>query len=323
MLPSASDNLNTELLRLLVYLDAPGIIEKGLALMADARPPELPGWAGLITRNQRYGGTIQKMLDNHPPSQKINYALMLRNIRYGWSMDQREAYFTFINEAAKHTGGASYDGFLSNIRDEALANCSEAERAALAPITGQSLVALPEFEITELEGADKPWTLRSALAAVKKNGLEGRSFENGRNGFYATGCVVCHRFDGAGGGIGPDLSSVHSKFSMADLLEAIIDPNKDISDQYGSSIVTLRDGTWVQGIVVDNSGSKEEGELEVYTSDPNADAVLVKTADVKSIEASEVSQMPEGLANFLSEYELLDLLAYLVSRGDREAAVFK
>ncbi len=323
LLPSKSDNLNTELLRLLVYLDAPGIIEKGIALMADARPPVLPDWAELITRNRRYGGTIEKMLANHPPSKKIYYALMLRNIRYGWSMEQRETYFTFINEAAGHTGGASYGGFLANIRDEALANCSDAEKLALAPITGQNLEALPEIEITPPKGPDKPWTLRRAVAAVNKHGLEGRSFENGRNGFYAVGCIACHRFDGAGGGVGPDLSSVSSKFSMADLLEAIIDPNKDISDQYGSSIVTLENGTVVQGIVIDNSGGKEEAELEVYTSDPNADAILIKTADVKTIEESKVSQMAAGLADFLNEDELLDLLAYLVSRGDPEAGVFK
>jgi len=323
LLPAQSDALNAELVNVLVYLDAPGIIEKGLALLADAEPPQLPDWAELLRRNQGYGGTIQQMLDNHPPSQKINYALMLRNVRYGWSMEQREAYFTFINDAAKYPGGASYSGFLTNIRDEALENCSEAEKVALAPITGQSLEGVPDFEIRDLEGASTPWTRESALAAVRQRGLAGRNFENGRNSFYAAACAACHRFDGAGGAVGPDLSTVSNKFSMPDLLEAIIEPNNAISDQYSSSIVTLENGTELEGIVVNTSGSEEVGRMAVYTSDPKAEPIMVLTADVVSIEPSRISQMPEGLADFMNEDEFLDLLAYLMSRGNPDADMFK
>lgn len=323
MLPSKSDNLNAELLQTLVYLDAPGVIEKGLALMAEARPEAIPNWAELLRRNQGYGGTILAMLDNHPPSRKINYALMLRNVRYGWTMPQREAYFQFINDAAQYPGGASYSGFLANIRDEALANCSEAEKIALAPITGQSLEAAPAFEVKELKGTDTPWTLETALEAVRKKGLSGRNFESGRNAYYAAGCVQCHRFDGAGGAVGPDLSSVSNKFSIQDILEAIVEPNNVISDQYGSSIVTMNDFTEYEGIVVNHSGSEEEGRMTIYPRDLNAEPIEVKTADVESIEASRLSQMPEGLLDFMSEDEMLDLLAYLQSRGNPEASVFK
>jgi putative heme-binding domain-containing protein len=321
-LPSDSDDLNTELVRVLVYLDAPGIIEKGLALMADSRSPRIPEWAELISRNQGYGGTIQKVLDNHPPIQKINYAFMLRNVRYGWSMEHREDYFEFINEAAKHPGGSSYPGFLKNIREEALANCSEAEKLALAPITGQSLETLPAFDVKPAKGPGQEWTLEGALASVKKRALKTRDFKNGRNAFYAVGCAKCHHFDGAGGGVGPDLSSVSSKFSIADLLEAIVDPGKDISDQYGSSVIELNNGDYIDGIVVNHSGSKEEGEISIYTADLTADAIVVKTADIKSIEASTISQMPDGLLDVLNENEMLDLLAYLRSRGNPDDSAF-
>jgi len=323
MLPSKSDDLNAELLQVLVYLDAPGIIEKGLALMAEARPEVIPDWAELLRRNQGYGGTILAMLDNHPPSRKINYAFMLRNVRYGWTMPQREAYFQFINDASKYPGGASFSGFLENIRDEALANCSEAEKLALAPITGQSLQAPPEFEVKPLTGSGTPWTVESALAAVQKRGLSKRNFENGRNAYFASGCVQCHRFDGAGGAVGPDLSSVSNKFSINDILEAIVEPSKVISDQYGSSIVTMKDFTEYEGIVVNNSGSEEEGRMTIYPKGLNTEPVEVKTADVESIEVSRLSQMPQGLLDAMSEDELLDLLAYLQSRGNPEASVFK
>lgn len=323
LLPASSDAMNSELLQMLVYLDAPGVVDKGMALIADKRPDAIPDWAELLKRNQGYGGTIQKMLDDHPPTRGINYAFILRNARHGWTMPAREAYFTFINAASQHPGGASFPGFLSNIRDDALTTCSDEERVALAAITGKSLQPAPNFEVHDPQGASTPWTLDSALAAVKTRGLSKRNFENGRNGFYAAQCITCHRFDGAGGAVGPDLSTVANKFSTADLLESIIDPNKVISDQFGSSIVLMNDGTEYQGIVVDNSGSKEEGEIQIYTSDPKAKAVTVKTKDVESIERSRLSQMPEGLADMLNEDELLDLLAYLMSRGNPEANVFK
>jgi putative heme-binding domain-containing protein len=322
LLPAQDENTNTELCRLLIYLDAPGIVDKGMALLANAPDPEIPDWARVIKRNQDYGGTIRAMLDNHPPSPKIKYAFMLRNVSYGWTMKERQDYFNFINEAAKYPGGASYAGFLKNIRDEALANCSEAEKVALAPITGQSLEAGPPFEVKKTKGASKPWTLSRAKAAVRK-GLHSRNYEDGRNGFYAAGCVKCHRFDGAGGAVGPDLSTVSNKFSLNDLLTAILDPSRDISDQYGSKMVTTKDGELYDGIVIDHSGSQEEGEIQIYTSDLNAKPVVVKSADIESIEDSKVSQMPEGLIDVLDKDELLDLLAYLMSRGDPDDKVFK
>ncbi len=323
LLPASTDAMNSELLQMLVYLDAPGIVEKGMALIADKRPDAIPDWAELLKRNQGYGGTIQKMLDNHPPTRSIGYAFILRNARHGWTLPQREAFFTFINEASQFPGGASFPGFLSNIRDDALTTCTDEERTALAAITGKSLQPLPDFEVRVPEPAATPWTLESAVAAVKKRGLSKRNFEKGRNNFYAVGCAVCHRFDGAGGAVGPDLSTVANKFSTTDLLEAIIDPNKVISDQYGSSIVTLEDGTEYQGIVIDHSGAKEEGEIQIWTSDIKVEPILVKTKDVASVERSRLSQMPQDLANFMNEDELLDLLAYLMSRGNPEASVFK
>lgn len=323
LLPSSNDTLNTELVRVLVYLDAPGIVDKGMELLINAPPTVMPDWAELIKRNTSYGGTIQKVLDNTPPQAGINYALMLRNVRYGWSMEQREAYFSFINEASKYPGGSSFPGFLKNIRDEALANCSDAEKVALAPITGQSLDALPQFEITDPEGPYREMTLAEAKDRVRDRHLKGRDFENGRNAFFAVGCAECHRFDGLGGAVGPDLSSVSGKFSIADLLEAIVEPNNAISDQYGSSLVETRNGDLYEGLVVDESGSKEEGEIQIYTTDPNADPILVKTADIKSIEESPISQMPEGLLNALNDNEVRDLVAYLLSRGNQEDPMFK
>ena len=79
LLPSDDGDINTELVRLLVYLNAPTVIEKTLALITNRDEPEIPDWSELASRNARYGRTVQAVLDNHPPSREIGYALMLRN----------------------------------------------------------------------------------------------------------------------------------------------------------------------------------------------------------------------------------------------------
>ena len=328
LLPSSSDNVNAELVRLLVYLDAPNIIEKTLALLADAKPTAIPDWAELIKRNAGYGGTIAKMLGNHPPLAKINYAFMLRNVRYGWSMDQRRTYFAFINEAGTFNGGNQYANFLGYIREDALVNCSDAEKVALADLTGQNLQPLPEFEVQPTHPVDTPWTVASAEAAVNKNGLSGRNFNNGRNAYNAIACILCHSFDGAGGAIGPDLTSVNGKFSVHDLLEAIIEPSVVISDQYSSRIVEMNNGDYYDGIVINTSGSRkaedDDGtdEVQIFIKGQE-EPILVKSGDIKSVTESTISQMPEGLADMLNEEELLDLIAYLMSRGNTEDPMFK
>ncbi len=72
--------------------------------------------------------------------------------------------------------------------------------------------------------------------------LKGRDFKRGQNLYHATSCSKCHRMAGEGGAIGPDLSTAAKKFSIADLADAIVEPSKVISDQYGSQQVVH--GRW-------------------------------------------------------------------------------
>ena len=318
LFPAKSPNLNTELAQILVYLDAPDVVSRTMELIRNPSKPIAPDWFELIARNGRYGGSIRKLLDNPTPAQEIGYAFLLRNVRYGWTTKERREYVTFLNNAGKFSGGNSYAGFLTNIRTAALQNASEAERAALADLTGETIAAKPDFAITPPKGPGQVWTVASALAALEEKGaMQGRDFNSGRNLHYATACASCHHFDGSGGSVGPDLTTVRNKFNTRDLLEAIIEPSKVISDQYGSSTVTLNSGKTHAGLVI------TEGDIvTVYTSDPKAEPIVINYSDVKSIDKSHISQMPPGLINSLSANELRDLIAYLMSRGNPEDPMF-
>lgn len=316
-LPNGDHRIDTELVRLLVYLQDGRVIEPAMALMLEGEREPAPDWGDLIQRNSNYGGTIRRMLENYPPTRAINYAFMLRNLRFGWTLEQRRAYYEFIIQAATYPGGNSYTGFLNKTREEALENTSEAMRVALADVTGETLGSAMEFEIKAPQGPGRVWTVDEATRVVEGH-LTGRDFEAGRNFYFATSCAACHRFDGFGGDIGPDLSSVRNKFSIAEVLEAIIEPSAAISDQYGSYQIKLKNGQTLFGLVVDR-----EDEYMIHTAVIGAEPVMVAKDDVESIEQVQVSQMPPGLINTLNENELRDLMAYLMSAGDPDSPMFK
>jgi putative heme-binding domain-containing protein len=308
LLPGDDGDINTELIRLLVYLNSPTIIEKTLALIGARGEPDVPDWSQLASRNAGYGRTVQALLDNHPPSREIGYAMMLRNLTGGWSLPQRRRYFEFLNAAAKGSGGASFPGFLRNIREEVLGHCNDEQRIALQDITGEDFNPVPDFEIKSIQGPGRTWT--SAEARQHTN-FRRADFENGRSLYFAANCGKCHRFAGLGGNVGPDLTSIRNKFDVDYVIEHVIDPDKVISDQYQSSVILTADGRTLTGLI-----SEADGKVVIHTADVDAEPVTIDADEVELIQPSPVSQMPKGLIDALSGDELRDLLAYLMSGGD-------
>jgi putative heme-binding domain-containing protein len=137
--------------------------------------------------------------------------------------------------------------------------------------------------------------------------------------FGAASCFACHRFNQEGGAIGPDLTSVAGKFSPRDLLESIIEPGKEISDQYGQMIFEMKDGTVVTGRIMNLSG--DVVKVNTNMMNPN-DIAEVDRKQLKEMTPSPISMMPPSLLNTLSKDDVLDLLAYLLSKGNPEDPMF-
>lgn len=315
--PAKTDALNRELCRVLVYLNSPTVITKTLKLMKqpDTRKPE--DIAKLLARSDRYGPTIAKMLANLPEMQNTHYAFMLRNMRYGWTLEQRREYFKYLSKAAQRSGGASYTGFINNMRKDALANVSDAEKKLLA-----SSIAPPPVKKASLPkpiGPGKDWTLEDILAA-SKGGLRGRDFKAGKRAYAAAKCIVCHRFDGEGGATGPDLTNLSGRFSVKDMAEAIVNPSKVISDQYKAHIIVTKGGKTYTGRIA----SEDKGVVTVLT-DPEDGTKVAKIpageVDIKKV--SKVSIMPKDLLKQLNKQEVLNLIAYLMSRGNPNDLMFR
>ena len=113
---------------------------------------------------------------------------------------------------------------------------------------------------------------------------------------------------------------MNGRFNPRDLLESIIEPNKEISDQYGQVMITKKDGDVIVGRVANLHEETINVQADMF--DPNG-FTNVKRGEIESITPSKVSPMPEGLLNTLTADEINDLMAFLLSGGDRQAKLFR
>ena len=128
--------------------------------------------------------------------------------------------------------------------------------------------------------------------------------------FALASCYSCHRISGQGGIVGPDLTPAGHRFSTKDLLEAIIDPSKEISDQYEATIFQMESGKTIVGRVANLNG--DQYQIQENMIDPGK-LTKIKANQIDDMKASKVSMMPGGLLDNLTKEEILDLLAYMKS----------
>ncbi len=286
LFPARNRQVNALLAPLLVYLEAPSAAGKILAAMR-----------GALTQEE-----------------DVDYALALRTLKTGWTMPLREEYFRwFTTRAATYRGGNTFESSLRTLKAQAVELLSPEEKTALKPI----LEAAPEHrslaEILAARKFVKEWKLDELLPIVDKGLQGGRDPERGRRLFGLAGCAACHRFEQDGGAVGPDLTGVAGRFSVHDLLESMVEPNKVISDQYAAITIQKKNGELISGRVGNLFGTTLNIVENMFEPGRMAN---VNRADIESMEISRVSMMPEGLLNSLEQDEILDLVAYLLARGN-------
>ena len=324
--PSSANELDRELSKVLVYIDAPGAVDKTLALLATAKDDPMvktvSSSSDLIMRNPQYGLDIARMLSNVPPAQQTYLAVVLSEAGSGWTPELHEKYFKWMANAFTYKGGVSYVGFIDKARKKALAHTPKDKMGYYDTLSGGALLTESGNDLADRpqpKGPGKRRKLEEALALLDEP-LTNRDFENGKNMFDATLCSSCHSMRGTGGAIGPDLTQVGSRFSPKDILEHTLDPNKEISDQYAATVFTMKDGSSIVGRLINEENGKYFVSQNPFT--PQSLREVPKT-DVASTKLSKVSLMLPGLLGSLNDEEIKDIIAYLVAGGNPEHEVYK
>jgi len=132
----------------------------------------------------------------------------------------------------------------------------------------------------------------------------------GEKVFFTEGgvqCFQCHRVRDRGRDFGPDLSRVGQKYTRVQLLDSILNPSKTIDPAFATYQVETKNDLSYSGLLVRKSSD------EVVLKDANLNEVHVKVSEMKTLESSKVSAMPEGLLQSLTAQEAADLVEFLSS----------
>ena len=326
--PANNNETNRLLSKTLAFIGDPQVVSKTLSLMETAKDNDstqktFNPSSNVILRNPQYGLDIANMLASAPPAQQIYLAVALCQVKDGWTPALRDKYFSYFSIFLGRKGGNSYIGYINEARKFALANVPKDQFAKYDNISGGLKLNEKGLKLATNEiyakGPGRDWTMEETLPLFEKE-LSGRNFEDGKAMFVAATCASCHKMNGEGGNVGPDLSQLGNRFTANDILKSIIKPSDEISDQYAATNFYLKDGSAVMGRLIKQDNDKYYVSQNPFAPD---DLTEISKDKVVSTKLSKVSIMLPGMINRLNPDELKDLMAYLMSGGDKNNKAFK
>jgi putative heme-binding domain-containing protein len=180
-----------------------------------------------------------------------------------------------------------------NVKEKLVASKAEGADARITKLT-KSLTPLNEQLQKQIDQRRVAFNNSSSLAA------------RGLTVFTKT-CAGCHQIDGQGALVGPQLDGLGGRGAER-IIEDIVDPNRNVDHAFVTTTFVLADGDIVSGLF-----RREEGETIVYAEATGKETTISKK-NVKDRKQSELSLMPEGLADSLTPQEFNDLIAFLLSK---------
>ena len=152
-------------------------------------------------------------------------------------------------------------------------------------------------ELRGPEAKEKNALLAKLTPEVEKTG----NLEKGK-ALFTQNCAVCHKFEGAGKEVGPELTGMGAH-GPAELLVAILDPNREVDPTFVAWSIETKDGETYDGSIASENKA-------TVTLRNNSGEMSVKTADIKSRRNTGRSLMPEGFEALGAE-ALRDMLTYI------------
>lgn len=191
-------------------------------------------------------------------------------------------------------------------------------------MTGEMLVVDGSHDVNALLAA------RKAAEFVKEWKLEdfrdefqrttSRDLMRGMKVFVSAKCITCHTVDKHGAKIGPDLTKVSEKYKGVKLLQQVLEPSAEIHESFRTLQIRTKDGQTFVGTFV----SEDERTIKLRTNLLESEKITqIQKTDVEKRVFIKASSMPEGLLNYSSKEEILDLIFFLESGGCHAKAELK
>jgi putative heme-binding domain-containing protein len=120
-------------------------------------------------------------------------------------------------------------------------------------------------------------------------------------------CRTCHKIQGQGGDVGPDLSEIGKKYDRAKILENILEPSKEIDPKFQTYLVATKAGQVLTGVVVVRTPDA------VSLRDAQNKLISLPTADIEQLAPQQQSIMPDLLLRDMTAAQVADLVEFLSS----------
>jgi putative membrane-bound dehydrogenase-like protein len=134
---------------------------------------------------------------------------------------------------------------------------------------------------------------------LKGNALKGKMV-------FKESCASCHKLEGVGEQVGPDLASIKNRGTES-VLTNILDPNREVLPQYYSYLLTTDEDVIISGMIAAETGNT----VTIRKADGTSETV--QRVNIQSLRSTGLSAMPEGFEEKLDLQAMADLLAYLNS----------
>ncbi|MBI3467702.1 MAG: c-type cytochrome, partial [Planctomycetes bacterium] len=163
------------------------------------------------------------------------------------------------------------------------------------------------------------WKLDDLAVAVADM-KQGRSYATGKQMFQVATCVACHKLDGVGNQFGPDLATLDPKLTTLDILKEMLEPSAKINEKFQSQVFELTSGLVVTGIVLEET---PESIRVIENPLAKTEPITLRRSEIASQQKAPISMMPKGLLDKLNREEVLDLIAYITARGNKDHELFR
>jgi putative heme-binding domain-containing protein len=273
------------------------------ALPALLGPEALPVLGGLVDSPQVRGASIAAILDLDAPEAARRAAPLLAAAKTREESAELLTPF-LLRQAGPPALARTLDGSIAadaaKLALRVLSTAGRDDAALVAVLNKAAGIGNPRPEWT-------PDLVAQLAAEVKAKGDAKRG-----QAVYASplaNCAACHRIDGQGGPVGPELSALGRGAPLEHLIESVLWPRRTIKEGYLTVLVLTEDGEVYQGQKI------RESATELVLRDLAADReIRLARSRIRQLKDAGTA-MPENLTDGMTRGEIVDLVRYLSELG--------